>query len=142
VDVEKLQRNLQGRLSMELTHPEGRAITILFDVLPKYTLDPQLLIVFRAEPGKPTVRKIKVRSNYGKAPEVESISSKGDTIAVKVLGQKEIRNVCELEVEITPMAPAVEGKIVFTDTFSLNLKSGEQLSMTCNAYYATGKAQT
>jgi len=137
VNVEKLQKNLQGRLSLALTHPEGGAITILFDVLPKYTMDPKLLTVFGAAPGKPTVRKLKVLSNYGQVPEVESISSMGETIAVKMLGQKEIPKGCELEVEITPLAPAVEGKIVFAETFSLNLKGGEQLSITCNAYYAT-----
>lgn len=141
VDIEKLRQNLQGRLSLDLSHPEGREVTILFDVLTKYTINPQLLIIFGAQQGKPTVRKIKVLSNFGKAPEVESVSSKGEALTVKMLGQKEIPNGCELEVEITPMAPAVEGKTIYTGTFSLNLKSGEELSVTCNAYYTTPRTK-
>ena len=141
VDMEKLQQNLQGRLSLDLSHPEGREVSILFDVLSKYTINPQLLIIFGAEPGKPMVRKIKILSNYGQAPEVESVSSKGETIKVKMLGQKEIPNGYELEMEVTPMAPAVEGKTIYTDTFSLNLKSGERLTLTCNTYYTGRRAQ-
>jgi hypothetical protein len=105
-------------------------------------VSPQLLIIFGAEPGKPTVRKIKILSYYGEAVEVESVASKGQTLAVKMLGQKAISNGYELEVEITPTAPAVEGKTLYTDTFSLNLKGGEELSITCNAYYATGRSAT
>jgi hypothetical protein len=141
VAVEKLQQNLQGYLSLDLSHPEGREIAILFDVLPKYTIDPKLLAIFRAEPGKPMTRKIKVMSHYGQVPVVESVTSKSDTFAVKMLGQEAIPNGYELEVEITPMAPAVEGKIIYTGTLCLNLKGGEELSITCNAYYASGKAR-
>lgn len=136
VDMEKIQENLQGTLSLDLSHPEGREAAILFDVLPKYTVTPPLLIIFGAEQGKPAVKKIKVLCNYGKAPEVDSVSSKSDTLDVKMLGQKEIPNGYELEVEVTPTAPAVEGKTIYTGTFSLNLKGGEELSVTCNAYYS------
>lgn len=142
VAVEKLQQNLQGSLSLDLSHPEGREIIILFDVLPKYTIDPKLLVMFRAQPGKPMVKKIKVMSHYGQIPDVESMTSKSDTFAVKVLRQQVIPNGHELEVEITPLAPVVEGKTIYTGTLCLNLKGGEELSITCNAYYATSRPKT
>lgn len=143
VSMEKLKQNLQGRILFELSHPEGREVTVLFDVLPKYTMTPQLLIIFDAEPGKPMIKKIKVTSNFGEQPDVESVSSKDDQFAVKMLGQKVLpKGSCEVEVEITPKAPSVEGKTVYTDTFSFNLKNGEELSITCNAYYATGKIKS
>ena len=142
VDLAKLQENLQGRLSLELSHPEGREAMVLFDVLPRYTISPQLLIIFGAEPGKPTVKKIKMVSNFGPSPEVESVSSKGETIAVKLLGQEEIKNGYEIEVEVTPIAPVVEGKTVYTGTFSLNLKGGKTLPVTCNAYYSARRTRT
>lgn len=141
VDMEKLRQNLQGRVSLDLSHPEGSEVSILFDVLSKYTINPQLLIIFGAETGKPMVRKIKILSNYGQASEVESVSSKDQTIKVKMLGQKEILNGYELEMEVTPMAPAVEGKTIYTDTFSLNLKNGERLTLPCNTYYTGRSAQ-
>jgi len=142
VDPEKIRQNLKGSLSLDLSHPEGREISILFDVVPKYTLTPQLLIVFGAVPGKPITRKIKVLNNFGTPSEVESVRSKGETIAVKILGQKEIPSGYEIELEVTPMAPAVEGKTIYTDTFSLNLKGGEELSITCNAHYTASRAKT
>ena len=142
VDMEKIQENLQGTLRLDLSHPEGREAAILFDVLSRYTVTPQLLIIFGAEQGKPAVRKIKVLSNYGKPPEVDSVSAKSDTISVKMRGQKEIPKGYEIEVEVTPTAPAVEGKTIYTGTFSLNLKGGEELSVTCNAYYSRQRTST
>jgi hypothetical protein len=135
VSMEKLQQNLQGRIGFELTHPEGREIAVLFDVLPKYTLNPQLLIVLEAMPGRPMVRKIKVTGNFGESPDVKSVSSKDGTFAVKLLGEKVIDGGREIEVEITPLAPVVEGKTVYTGTLSITLESDEELPITCNAYY-------
>jgi len=139
VDTEKLQRNLKGRINMTMTHPRGNAAMILFDVLPKYTVTPPLLILFNAEPEKPMVRKITVLNNYAKDFEIESISSKGDTIAVKVLEEKKIRNGYQLDVEITP--PEAKGRIRFTDVFSINTKGGEKLAITCNGYYSRKKSK-
>jgi hypothetical protein len=141
VAMEKLRQNLQGRVAFELSHPEGRQVTVLFDVLPKYTITPQMLIIFEAEPGKTMVRKIKVTSHFGTSPDVESVSSKDDTFAVKMLGQTLTSDGREIELEITPVAPIVEGKTIYTGTFSLTFKGGEELSITCNAYYATGRAK-
>ncbi|MBN2316646.1 MAG: DUF1573 domain-containing protein [Sedimentisphaerales bacterium] len=144
VDLEKIRQNLQGSLNLDLNHPEGSEALILFDVVPKYTLTPQLLIVYAAAPGKPITRKIKLLDNFGKTPEVESITSKGGTIAVKILGQKKIpdKDGCEIELEVTPTAPAVKGKTIYTDTFSINLKGGEELSIDCNAYYTAVRTKT
>jgi hypothetical protein len=140
--VEKLRQNLQGLIGLELSHPEASEVTALFDVVSKYTVSPQSLIIYGAKPGKSTIRKITVLSNQGKATDVKSVISKGETMTVKMLGKKAVPNGCALEVEITPMAPAVEGKNVYTDTFSLSLKGGEELEITCNAYYSVGRTKT
>jgi hypothetical protein len=141
VNMEKIRDNLQGRLTFELTHPEGSEATVLFDVLPRYTINPQMLVVLRAVPGTPMVRKIKIINNYDKeALQVESVASKGETMAVKMVGQKKTPDGCELELEITPAATGDEDKLVHTETFVLTLKSGEKLSIVCNAYYTTARA--
>jgi hypothetical protein len=137
VDIEKLQKNLKGSINISLDHPKGNAAIILFSVLPKYTINPPLLIIFNAEPNKPIVRKISVLNNYGKDFEIESVSSKNDIVAMKLLEQKKLRNGYQLDVEITP--PAAEGKPRFTDEFSLNIKGGESLSIRCNGYYSKRK---
>jgi hypothetical protein len=137
VNPEKLQKNLKGRINVSLTHPEGNAAAILFDVLPKYTVNPPLIIVFNAEPEKPIVRKISVLNNYGKDFEIESVTSRSNTVAIEVLEQKKIRSGHQLDVEITP--PATDGKIRFTDVFYVSIKDGERMPITCNGYFSKTK---
>jgi hypothetical protein len=139
VDIEKLQKSLKGRINISLDHPMGNTAVILFSVLPKYTVNPPLLIIFNAEPEKPIVRKISVLNNYGKDFEIESMSSENDVVTMKILEKKQIRNGYQLDVEITP--PADEGKTRFTDLFSVNIKGGEKLPIRCNGYYTKRKTK-
>ncbi|MGB2863568.1 MAG: DUF1573 domain-containing protein [Sedimentisphaerales bacterium] len=139
VDSEKLQKSLKGRINISLDHPKGNAAVVLYSVLPKYTVNPPLLIIFNAEPNKPIVRKISVLDNYGKDFEIESVSSKNGIVAMKILEKKKIRNGYQLDVEITP--PADEGKTRFTDLFSVSIKGGETLPIRCNGYYTKRKAK-
>jgi len=137
VDTEKLQKSLKGRINISLDHPKGDVAIILYSVLPKYTVNPPLLIIFNAEPNKPIVRTISVLNNYKKDFEIESVSSKNNIVAMKLLEQKKISNGYQLDVEITP--PADEGQPRFTDEFLLKIKGGESLSIKCNGYYSKRK---
>jgi hypothetical protein len=138
VDMEKLQKNLKGRITIGLTHPQCNTLTVLYDVLPKFTINPPLIIVFNAEPQKPITRKVSVLNNYSGDCEIESVSSKADTI--KVLSQEKIRNGYQFEVEITP--PAAEGATQFTDVLFINIKGQEKLEITCRGFYSTRISKT
>ena len=138
IDREKLQKNLKGRVNIELTHPEGNFVSLVFDVLPQYTVSPPLIFVFDAQPETPTVREIKVLNNYKADFEIESVASKSGLVGVKIVDQQKISNGYVLNVEITP--PPAGEKIRFSDTFMLNLKSGTKLSVTCNGYFAKNKS--
>jgi hypothetical protein len=133
VDTEKLQENLKGRINISLTHPQGPTATILYSVLPKYTVNPPLLIIFNAEPEKPIVRTISILNNYHKEFEIESLESENSAVTVKIQEQRKISNGYQLEVEIIP--PVAEGKTKFTDSISVNIKGGEKLPIRCNGYY-------
>ena len=137
VNAEKLQKNLKGRITMDLTHPEGNTATILFDVLPRYTISPPLIIVFNAEPKTPTMKKISVLNNYRQDFEIESVSSRDSTVGVKVLEKKEITRGYQLDLEITP--PVAGDGIKFTDKFMVNLTDGETLLIPCNGYFSKRK---
>ncbi|UCC98318.1 MAG: DUF1573 domain-containing protein [Phycisphaerales bacterium] len=137
VDQEKLQKNLKGRVNIELTHPEGKTVSLLFNVLPQYTVSPPLIIVFDAKPETPTVREVKVLNNYKRDFEIESVASKSGIVGVKLLEQQEISNGYVLDVEITP--PPAGETIRFSDTLTLNLKGGTKLSIVCNGYFAKRK---
>ncbi|MHC4431317.1 MAG: DUF1573 domain-containing protein [Planctomycetota bacterium] len=137
VDTEKLNDNLKGRIMIGLTHPDGNAAVILFDVLAKYSISPPLLILFYAEPGEPMVRKISVLNNYKKDFDVDSLTSKGGTVGAKILNKRKITNGYQLEVELTP--PPAEGKMRFVEEFYLTLADGEKLPIKCNGYYKKTK---
>ncbi len=140
VRMEKLSNNQKGRITIGLTHPDGNAAIVLFRVLPKYKINPPLLIVFNAEPGKPIVRKISVLNNYDQDFGIRSLASKTGTVGIKVLSKRKISDGYQLEIELTP--PEYEGKMKFMDMFYLNLEDGEKLPIRCSGYYKKTKPST
>ena len=137
VNIEAMPKNFKGCIDINLTHPEGKNATILFSVLPKYTVRPSMIILWDAEPEKPIVRKVDLLNNYRKDFEIESVSSKGNIIGIKVLEQRKITNGYQLDVELTP--PAVENKTNFKDELFVNIKGGEKLAIRCNGRYSKRK---
>jgi hypothetical protein len=137
VNIEAIPKNFKGRININLTHPEGKNVTILFSVLPKYTVRPSTIILWDAEPEKPIVRKVDLLNNYRKDFEIESVSSKRNIIGIKVLEQRKITNGYQLDVELTP--PAIENKTNFKDELSVNIKGGEKLAIRCNGRYSKRK---
>jgi len=131
VDMEKLKDNLKGHIDINLTHLEEKTAEILFDVLPKFTINPPLIISFNVEPQKPIIRKVWVLNNYGGNFEIESASSKDNT--VKVLSREMIRNGYQFELEITP--PPAGDNVRFSDVFVVKIKGGEELSVVCRGFY-------
>ena len=138
VDMEKLGKGLRGNIEIGLTHPECKKITILYDTLSEFKTKPRVIYVREAEPLKPVTKTVSVLSNYNEDVEIESTSSKKDTI--KVLTQEKVRNGYQFELQITP--PAVESKRrVFTDVFTVVLKGGQQLKVTCYGIYSKKPAE-
>jgi hypothetical protein len=133
IDIEKLRQGLRGQVEISLTHPECKKVTIIFDTLAEFKVDPRVVYVREAEPQKPVTKKVHVFSNYNEDIEIESTSSKKGT--VKVLPKEKVRNGYQFELEITP--PVAESKRrVFTDVFFVKLKGGQQLQITCYGIYS------
>ena len=131
VDIEKLNDNPKGRISISLNHPEEKTAQITFDMLPKFSTSPPLIIAFNAVPETKIVRKVSVLNNYGGAFEIESVSSPNNTI--KVLRQEKISAGYQLQVEMTP--PASEGKTFFTDVLVVKIKDSDALQVVCRGFY-------
>lgn len=132
VSFEKVGKYMKGRINISLTHPEGDVAIVLFDVLPEYTVKPQYIHLLNPEPNKPILRRIDLLSNYGKDFEIESVSSRDNTVAIRILKQKKIRNGYQLDVEMTVLGDEVKSR--FTDEFSITLKGGEKLVIGCRGY--------
>ena len=133
VDLQKLQENLRGNITLKLTHPECSSITIAFSTLPRFQAKPPMLNLWDPEPQKPVTRKLSIVNNYGEDFEIESTSSKKGM--VKVLSQKKVANGYDFELQITPPAATTKLKY-FKDAFSVNIKGGEKLEIICTGFYS------
>ena len=132
VNMEKLNENPKGRINISLTHPEEKAVAILFDLVPKFSTIPSSIFIVNSVPQKPILIKVSVINNYGGAFEIESFSSKNNT--VKILRQETISSGYQLDVEITP--PPSEGKYIFTEELTIKIKGGEELVVICRDFYS------
>ena len=134
--LERLRGAPNGLIYISLSHPECRQVTIPFNALAKFRINPPQIIVLKAEPHKPIVRRLWVLNNYGEDFEIESVSSRNELI--KVLKQTKVTKGYQFDLEITP--PASEDKRrVFTDVFSMHIKGGEILAVDCRGFYLRKK---
>jgi len=139
VDVEKLKKSLRGNITIYLTHPQTDQVTIFYEALPRFKVEPTVLSILNAAPNKPTKREMWVLSNYDKGFEIESVSSKKGYIKLlsqeMVLNKQGVATRCKLELEITP--PPDEGKRrVFSDVLWINIKDSEKLEINCRGFYS------
>jgi hypothetical protein len=134
VDIEKLKKVSSGRIQIEITHPELDEVTIFFDTIKQFKLNPPRIVYLKAEPGKTINRKVWVLNNYNESFEVESVKSEGEIM--KVVEQKDIGdNRYEISVDIT--APEKEGSNrIFRDNLTIKIKNGETLEVPCTGFFS------
>lgn len=133
VDMDKIGKNIQGDVTITVTHTDGNAVIIPFDVLPKYTVSPKEILLFDPTSGKPVVKEVSIVNNYGDEFEIESLVSKSGVVSVKVLEQKKTDKGYRLNVEMT-FAGAQE-KGLFVDEFTVKIKGDEDLAIPCKVWY-------
>ena len=134
VDIEKLEKGLNGHINISLTHPACRRVTIRFETLPKFAIDPPLITILGCEPQKPVTRDVWILNNYGEDFEIESVSSKEGII--RVLSRERIDSRYKFILEITP--PIAKDKMrFFTDVLFVNIDGGEKLEVSCAGFYST-----
>lgn len=137
IDPEKLRKGLKGQVEIGLTHPLCKKVNIIFDTLPEFKVDPRVVYVREAVPRKPVPKQVRIFSNYNEEFEIESATSQKGS--VKVLKEEKISNGYLFELEITP--PTLEStRRVFTDVFSVKLKGGQVMQITCYGIYARKKS--
>lgn len=136
VDKSRLRRVTSGVIEVNLTHPECKQIRIPFSALMRFKVNPVLLYITAAQPGKTVKRDVWVLNNYEEEFEVESAKSKAGII--KVLSQEKINNGYKFSLEITP--PDSEEKVRFSDEFLVQIKGGEVLRVNCYGFYLRKKA--
>ncbi len=132
VDMAKLERTLNGRIEIGLTHPECKTLTIGLNALPRFSVAPRPIVVHNAEAKRSVTRKVRIQNNYQDDFELESVSSKKGT--VKFMGYEKLIDGYELDLSITPPA-TVEQTGVFTDVVFVKVKGGGNLEIPCSGFY-------
>lgn len=138
VDMARLEQTEDGRIEIELTHPECKVVSIGLHALPRFNVSPRPIVVRDARGGSAVTKKIRIKNNYNDSFEIESVRSKNGT--VEVVGSQRLSDGYELDLRITP--PAQRGRAGhFTDVVVMKLRNGRDLEIPCNGFYprpATG----
>jgi len=132
VDMAKLEKTLNGRIEIGLTHPECKTLTIGLNALPRFSIAPQPVVVHNAEAKRPVIKKVRIQNNYKDDFELESVFSKNGT--VKVLSNKRLIDGYELELSITP-PDTINQTGVFSDVVFVKVKDGGNLEIPCSGFY-------
>ncbi len=135
VDMKKLEKDLSGYVRIYLDHPSYSLITIRYSAPAEFSSRPAAVYVFKAQPGKPTIKEnVWVKNNYDEDFDIESISSEKGF--VKVLNSEKIdKGNYKLKLQINPPNLGRNAKS-FKDNLLVKIKGGKQLKISCSGFYA------
>ncbi|MHC4535568.1 MAG: DUF1573 domain-containing protein [Planctomycetota bacterium] len=132
VNMAKLEQHLNGRIEIELTHPECKTVTINVNALPRFNVAPRPIVVRGVQAKNEVKKKIRIQNNYKDAFEVESVRSKKGI--VQFVSHQKLTDGYELELSITPPAQRSRASL-FTDTVVVKIKGGGNLEIPFNGFY-------
>ena len=133
IDMQKLERTMDGRFEIGLSHPETKIISGTFDAPPRFETSPRSIMVHQAKSLQPVVQKVHIISNYNEEFEIGQALSKEGHITVR--NQRRTNNGYDLDLEIRP--PDSKGRTrIFSDIFFVDLKGIGRLDISCNGLYA------
>ena len=131
VDMEKLKTNLNGYIKFHLAKSDIDEVTINYTTLAEFEIQPGALIIRSATPKQSERRELWVKSNYNKAFEIDSVSSKNGYI--KMLEKEKLNNMYKVTLEITP--PELQKIMFFNDTLTINIKNAKPLEIVCRGFF-------
>ncbi|MBC8471278.1 MAG: DUF1573 domain-containing protein [Planctomycetes bacterium] len=132
VDMAKLEQTLNGRIEIELTHPECKTVAIGVNALPRFNVAPHPIVVHGVQAKNAVKKKVRIQNNYKDAFELESVRSKKGI--VQVVSSQKLNDGYELELSITPPAQRSRASL-FTDTIVVKIKGGGNLEIPFEGFY-------
>ena len=132
VDMAKLEQTLDGRIEIELTHPECKTVAISVNALPRFNISPRPIVVREARAKSAVTKKVRIQNNYKDAFELESVHSKKGI--VQIMGRQKLNDGYELELSIMPPIQRSRASL-FTDTVVVKIKGGGNLEIPFNGFY-------
>ena len=132
--IEKLKKTNHGSIRISLDHPECKSQSISFTAKPLFEVSKPRIIIQNAEHGKPVIKDVLVKSNYGQSVEIESITSEKN--CMKVLNQQKQTNSVKLQIQVTPPPRTNASKRYITDKLNIKIKDADTLTINCTGWYA------
>ena len=106
VDMARLEQTMNGRIEIELTHPEYKTVSIGVNTLPRFKVSPRPIVVREARQNNVVTKTVRVQNNYQDNFELDTVYSKKGT--VKFLSSQKLSDGYDLKLNITP--PARKGR--------------------------------
>jgi len=132
IDPQKMNRRYNGRIEINVNHPECSRITVPFSILPRFRVDPPAINVLTAEPGETVHKELWVLNNYDEDFEITSTSAKAGTI--KVVSQEKLGSRYKLNIEIK-VPPERNAMRMFSDMLSISFEDGEKIDVGLRGFY-------
>lgn len=128
VDMNEIKDVRNGTITVTLTHPSQKTISIPFDLMPPFKSDPATLIALNADPNKPIRKTLYILSNYGEDFDIESVSASND--AIKIVSQEHFEDRYEIVLDIVPPGD-IGTKKYFNSSLRIKIDGAEDLVINC-----------
>ncbi len=132
VDMAKLEQNMRGQISIDLTHPDCNNVRVMYDTLDEFDISTPSIMMFGLKAGQPVQREFWVLNNYEESFEIESVSSLKGTI--KLVEKTMTGNRCHLRVEMTPPERGPDTTVA-SDTLEIKIKNNKTLTVQFRGFY-------
>lgn len=133
VDIDKLGQSQTGVIQIKTTHPQSGTLMVRYNIKPLYELTNPRFILQNVEPGTPIFRENVIRSNYGKAAEIESWTSRNGYMEIEK--QEQDGDHINITVKITPPEQSSASRRYITDELTIAMKDGQNLTIRCSGWF-------
>ncbi len=132
VNVETLGLLLEGKFNINISHPDCKVVSGTFYAPPRFSINPQRLILNNVDPSRTIIKTINVISNYGEEFNLNATFTNSRVINVRET--LKTTKGYQVTVEITPPATKGEAKM-FSENINLSLPGIDTFTVQCNGYY-------
>jgi hypothetical protein len=140
--TDRLANNLNGAITIDLSHPDCQSVMAGYSTTPRYVVSPSRIVFLNAADGEQQKRSVWIKSSYEKGMKVKSVTNKNGTVTM-LNSQGEPVDAAELETDngmlrfnIVITAPAKAGdELYFKDELAIELENGEILNIDIAGWY-------
>ncbi|AQQ71256.1 hypothetical protein SMSP2_01626 [Limihaloglobus sulfuriphilus] len=141
-DSDRLANNLNGAITLDLSHPECKSVLVSYSTTPKYVVSPSRVVFLNAVGGALQKRSVWIKSSSEKKMKIKSITDANGTVSLLDSNGEPVE-AAELETDtgmlrfnIVITAPDKDKEeLYFKDDLRIELENGEVLNIDIAGWY-------